>query len=169
MRIALFSVALFVSAGAQAATQNATSKALALRPITLVNSTALDFGSIVPGVANGTVTINSRTGVRTRTVVTLVGSTFSRAQFVATGTVGRIVTLTVSPAAAINITSGANTLVINTLRVSANGGAARTFGQNYTIPASGTITYNMGGRLNVTANKPAGLYTGTFALTLNYQ
>lgn len=169
MRMALICGALLASAGAQAASQTGTSRAVALRPITLVNVTALDFGSIVPGVTNGTVTINSRTGVRTRTVATLVGSTFSRAQFVATGTVGRVVTLTVSPAATINITSGANTMAINTLRVSANGGAARTFGQNYTIPASGTITYNMGGRLNVGANKPAGIYIGTFSLTLNYQ
>ena len=169
MRIALITMALFVSAGAQAATQNATTKVLALRPITLVSATALDFGSIVPGATAGTVTINSRNGARTRTVVTLVGSTFSRAQFVATGTVGRVVTLTISPATTINITSGPDTLAINTLRVSANGGVARTFGQNYTIPASGTITYNMGGRLNVGANKPAGLYSGTFSVTLNYQ
>ena len=168
MRIALVCSALLLSAGAQAATQTAVTKVVALKPITLVNSTALDFGSIVPGAANGTVTINSRTGARTRTVVTLVGSTFSRAQFVATGTVGRVVTLTVN-APTINITSGANTMAVNTLRVSANGGAARTFGQNYTIPASGTITYTMGGRLNVGANKPAGLYSGTFSLTLNYQ
>ncbi len=168
MRIALVCSALLLSTGAQAATQTAVTKVVALKPITLVNSTALDFGSIVPGAANGTVTINSRTGARTRTVVTLVGSTFSRAQFVATGTVGRVVTLTVN-APTINITSGANTMAVNTLRVSANGGAARTFGQNYTIPASGTITYNMGGRLNVGANKPAGLYSGTFSLTLNYQ
>jgi hypothetical protein len=168
LRIALICGALLASAGAQAATQTGTSRAVALRPITLVNATPLDFGSIVPGVTNGTVTINARTGVRTRTVVTLVGSTFSRAQFVAAGTVGRVVTLTVN-APTIVLTSGVNTMAINTLRVSANGGAVRTFGQNYTIPATGVITYNVGGRLNVTANKPAGLYNGTFALTLNYQ
>ena len=168
MRIALICGAVFASAGAQAATQTAASKVVTLRPITLVNSTALDFGSIVPGVTNGTVTINSRTGVRTRTVVTLVGSTFSRARFVAAGTVGRVVTLTVN-APTITLISGANTMAINTLRVSANGGAVRTFGQAYTIPASGTINFDVGGRLNVTANKPAGLYNGIFSLTLNYQ
>lgn len=168
MRIALMCGALLASAGAQAATQTATSKVIALRPITLVNSTSLDFGSVVPGLTNGTVTINSRTGVRTRTVVTLVGSTSSRARFVAAASVGRIVTLTVN-APTITLTSGANTMTVNTLRVSADGGAVRTFGQNYTIPASGTITFNVGGRLNVTANKPAGLYSGTFSLTLNYQ
>jgi hypothetical protein len=168
MRIALMCGALLASAGAQAATQSATSRVVALKPITLVNSTALDFGSVVPGVTNGTVTINPRTGVRTRTVVTLVGSTFSRARFVATATVGRVVTLTVN-APTITLTSGANTLTVNTLRVSANGGTVRTFGQNYTIPASGTVNFDVGGRLNVTANKPAGLYSGTFALTLNYQ
>ena len=31
------------------------------------------------------------------------------------------------------------------------------------------MTYDVGGRLNVAANKPAGLYSGTFSLTLNYQ
>ncbi len=169
MRIALMCGALFASTGAQAATQAGTSRVTTLRPISLVNAAALDFGSIVPGAATGRVTINARTGARTRTVVALVGSTFSRAQFVATGTVGRVVTLTVSPTASIVISSGANTMAIDTLRVSANGGIARTFGQNYTIPASGTITYNMGGRLTVGANKPAGIYTGTFSLTLNYQ
>jgi Mat/Ecp fimbriae major subunit len=168
MRIALMCGALLASAGAQAATQTSTTKVVALRPIMLVNSTSLDFGSVVPGLTNGTVTINSRTGVRTRTVVTLVGSTFSRARFVAAASVGRIVTLTVN-APTITLTSGANTMTVNTLRVSADGGAVRTFGQNYTIPASGTITFDVGGRLNVTANKPAGLYSGTFSLTLNYQ
>jgi Mat/Ecp fimbriae major subunit len=169
MRIALLCGALFASAGAQAATQTATTKVVALKPITLVNATPLDFGSIVPGATNGSVTINARTGARTRTVVTLVGATFSRAQFVGTATVARVVTLTVSPAASITITSGANSMVIDNLRVSANGGVATVFGRNYTIPATGSMTYNMGGRLVVGANKPAGTYTGTFSLTLNYQ
>jgi hypothetical protein len=169
LRAALFSGALLASTSAFAAAQTGVGRVVAIRPTNILNTAPLNFGSIIPAATAGTVTINAQTGIRTRTVVTLAGGAFSRANFVAAGTPLRVVTLTLSPSPAITISNGAATMTINQLRVSANGGTPQPFGPNHTLNAIGVLTFNIGGRLNVGANQAAGLYTGSFTLTMDYQ
>jgi len=129
----------------------------------------LDFGSLIPG-AGGTITINAQTGAATTAGgVIRAGGTVSRAQFIGSGTAGRIVTLSVAPSPTITISNGVNTMTINQLRVSVNGGGPQTFGPNHRLGSTGVINFGIGGRLNVGANQAIGLYSGTFALTMNYQ
>jgi hypothetical protein len=160
---------LFVSAGSQAAAQTGTVGVVTIKPTNILNVDPLDFGLIIPGVAAGTVTLNAQTGARTGTVVTLAGATFSRARFVGAGTPLRVVTLTLSPSPTITISNGVNSMTINQLRVSANGGGPQPFGPNHTLNAIGVIDFRIGGRLNVGANQASGLYTSTFTLTMDYQ
>ena len=168
-RAALTSGAMLASMPVCAGTQTGVTKVVTITPLNIINTAPLDFGSIIPAAAAGTVTINAQTGVRTATTVTLAGGAFSTAAFVAAGTALRVVTLTLNPATTITISNGANTMTINRLRVSADGGGQQTFGPNHTLNAIGVITFNVGGRLNVGANQASGLYTGTFTLTMDYQ
>ena len=154
---------------AHAATQTGTTTVVTIKPLNIINTAPLDFGSIIPAASAGTVAIDARTGARTSTVVTLAGGPFSRARFIAAGTPFRVVTLSVNPSPAITISNGVSTMTINQLRVSANGGSAQPFGPNHTLDAIGVINFDIGGRLNVGANQAAGTYTGTFTLTMDYQ
>jgi Domain of unknown function (DUF4402) len=165
----LLSGTLVASASAHGATQSGVTKVITIKPTNILNVTPLDFGSIIPATGAGTVTINAQTGVRTSTVVTLAGGPFSRARFVAAGTPLRVVTLSLSPSPTITITNGANTMTINQLRVSANGGGPQPLGPNHTLDSIGVITFDISGRLNVGANQASGLYSGTFTLTMDYQ
>jgi spore coat protein U-like protein len=168
-RAAISCAALLAGTAAHASTQTGNLRVVTIKPTNIINIAPLDFGSIIPAAAAGTVIINAQTGVRTGTVVTLAGGTFSKAQFVAAGTPLRVVTLTLNPSPTITITSGANSMTINQLRVSANGGGPQPFGPNHTLNAIGVINFDIGGRLNVGANQAPGLYTGTFTLTMDYQ
>lgn len=168
-RAALIGAAALISIPVHAATQSGVARVLTIKPLNIINTAPLDFGSIIPAAAAGTVIINAQTGVRTRTVVTLAGGPFSRARFVAAGTPFRVVTLSVNPSPTIVISNGTTTMTINQLRVSANGGTPQPFGPNHTLNAIGVINFDIGGRLNVGANQASGIYTGTFTLTMNYQ
>jgi hypothetical protein len=164
--------ALMFSTSAQAGAAASAARTIVRPPVTLANTRALAFGNIVRGTAAGTVSINAQTGARTSTGgVTLIGTTgFSSASFAATALGSTLVRLSVATGT-ITLTraGGGATMTLNTLRASAGGGAAQTMPRNYTVPASGTQTFNIGGRLNVAANQAAGAYTGTINVTLNYQ
>jgi Domain of unknown function (DUF4402) len=160
--------AAFIAAPAFAANQNGTVKTTALGPVSMVNTAPLDFGNIIPA-AGGTVTINAQTQAVTYVGVTSAGGgTISTAKFVATGTPNATVTLTLDPSPIV-LTSGANSMTVNQIRVSINGGGPQPLGPNPNLGPIGVINFAIGGRLNVGANQPAGSYTGSFMLTMDYQ
>ena len=139
--------------------------------LTITNATPLDFGTMIRGTTAGRVIINARTGARTRTGgVVLLGAGFTRATFSATGTPNAVATFSV-PSGTVVLTraSGTETMAVNTLRLSINGGPQVGINGNRTIPASGTMAFALGGRLNVGANQVAGVYNGTVNISVNYQ
>ena len=138
-----------------------------LGPVAMLNTAPLDFGGIIP-VGGGIVTVDAQTGARSSTGVVLAGGTPSNARFIATGTPNHVVTISLS-AVPIVITNGANSMSINQVRVSVNGGGSQPLGPNANLGALGVINYAIGGRLNVAANQAAGQYTGSFSLTMDYQ
>ena len=54
-----------LSVPAQAATRAAPVEAVTIRPLSLVKTDDLDFGTLIAGPSAGTATINANTGVRT--------------------------------------------------------------------------------------------------------
>lgn len=160
--------AAFAAGQAQAANQSGVAKTVLLGPASMVNTAPLDFGNIIPG-PGGTVTINAQTQAVTYVgAVSAGGGTISTAKFVATGTPNRTVTLSLSPSPIV-LTSGANSMTVNQIRISVNGGGPQPLGPNPNLGPLGVINFAIGGRLNVAANQPAGSYTGSFSLTMNYQ
>ncbi len=156
-----------VAGPAYAGTGSGTLKTTVLGAVAMVNATPLDFGGIIPA-AGGTVTVNAQTGNRTSTGVVLAGGTVSHARFVATGTPNRVVSLSLNPSPIV-IVNGANSMSVNQLRVSINGGGPQPLGPNANLGPLGVINYAIGGRLTVASNQADGLYTGTFTLTMDYQ
>jgi hypothetical protein len=132
--------------------------------IVLNNTRGLDFGRFVAG-AGGTITV-SPTGVRSRTggIVLLNSPSTGQAGF----TVGRssnggnnkAVAISVPANGSIRLSSGANSMAVN------------NFVNNPTtilsVPAGGT-TLSIGATLTVAPNQPAGTYSGSFPLTVNFQ
>lgn len=145
----------FNASVAEAATTTATAKARILAPLTIANTSDLDFGTIVSGTGASTVAVSSAGAVSCGTGLTCLGTT-SAANFNLGGTSGANVTISVP--ASVNLTSGANSMTA-TLASSA---------ASLTLGASGG-SFQVGGTLSVAANQAAGSYTGTFTVTANYQ
>ncbi len=164
-------VAMAVNTGAHAASQNANAKTRVVTPATLTKNTDLDFGRVIVGTTASTVTINAQTGVRTITgTVVLAGTTATTARFTGTAEAGTSVRLTAgAPSIVLSRSGGGSTITLNAFRVSMNGGAPQTLPRNYVMPASGKNSFAIGGRIAVPANRLAGVYTGTFSITMDYQ
>jgi hypothetical protein len=144
-----------------------TARTSVLGPVAMLNTAPLDFGGIIPAVG-GTVVVDAQTGTRTGTGVVLAGGIVSNARFIATGTPNQVVTISLNPVPIV-ITNGANSMSINQIRVSVNGGGPQPVGPNANLGPIGVINYAVGGRLNVAAAQADGIYTGTFTLTMDYQ
>lgn len=150
-----------------AANQAGTATSVVVRPSTLVKVDDLDFGTIASAPTAGTVTVDPVTNARSATGgATLVGATAQRAMFQGTG---GIFLITVSGDTSVTLTraGGGATMTASLVRAaSTSGGGIALLGG--TLLPSGVQTYYVGGTLNVGANQPAGDYSGTFTLTVNY-
>ena len=162
---------VFAGPLAYAADAPGSSSATIAPTISLNKTRDLDFGRLIPSAANGRVTINARTGVRTGSAsVTLIGSDNNSALFTGIGTPNQGVTISISSNnITLNRVGGGATMRVRRFRVSAEGGGQRTLPRNYNIPADGTIDFAIGGRLRVGANQAEGVYVGSFDITLEYQ
>jgi len=147
---------------ANAATANGTAKVTTLRPLTLVRTSDLEFGSLAPSATAGTATIDATTGARSLSggVVGAAGATPGPARFTASGIVGLIALVTLPTS--ITLTRGGGTETMTVTNITTNGGTTRLF------PATPTIDIAVGGRLNVGAGQRDGSYAGTFTVTVLY-
>jgi spore coat protein U-like protein len=145
---------------AEAATRSGTASAVTLRPLSLVKTEDLDFGTVISGPATGTVSINANTGARTTTGGAVAsGGTPRRAEFVGVGRLGILSIVSISPPP--TLTNGSGGSMTSALAVQ-GGTGIRLF------TGTGVQTFRVGGTINVGANQAAGDYAGTFTLTVNY-
>ena len=155
----ILSLAIFLSAN-QAFAIEATAKAQVLNAATVSQNTALDFGSFIASSTTGTINQS--------------GTTIT----------GGITSVSPGTAAIFNVSSGGDTdnnsgytfglPATTTIRL--NGSGSNPMSANLSFAsgsssrnlASGVDNVTINGVLNVAANQPAGLYTGTYAVTANY-
>jgi hypothetical protein len=155
--------ASLVAAPAFAAdTATSDSRALILLPLSLTKVQDLSFGTVVPPSSGpgGTVTILATNGNRSHTgaVVEVGSDTGDRALFAWAGTQGQQVDFSISSAPA-NLTSGANSVAVSLLYLSTT---------STIVGSTGVVEVGVGGSISIPANQPAGLYTGTFDVTADY-
>lgn len=155
-----FSAVMFAQLSA-----TATATATIVTPLSIANSVDMDFGNVAVGGSAGTVVLTPA-GVRSTTggcALPTVTGTVTAATFNIAGEPATVYTITL-PAGATTITSGGNTMTVDTWSSSLVPTASRT------MPVGGSETLNIGATLNVAANQPIGVYiSGTpFTVSINY-
>jgi Mat/Ecp fimbriae major subunit len=159
---ALAVTATEAAAAPVSATANATARARILRPLTLTSTQNFDLGIIVlAGAGAYTATVGlDRAGTfncDSNSGNVACSGTPVRAIYNVTGTQGQNVTIASGP---VSMTNGTDTLTLtpdhNTTVTLANSGAP---GSNFFV----------GGSLSIPSTTSDGVYTGTFALTADYQ
>jgi spore coat protein U-like protein len=180
LRRACVSAALFAAiAGAPALAQStqgptgtnqAEAKIIVLRQLSFFRVQDLDFGDIIPGPTAGVVRIFPD-GTRTVTGgVTVVGTTHQPARFAGLGSFNQQVLISVS-SNTIDLTGPGTPMTLSQFDIGSTPTAIlSTTPRRFRITSTnGQFNFPVGARLAVGANQTAGNYSGSFAITLNYQ
>ncbi len=158
--LTVIGISVATTTQAIAASASATTNATVVAAIAIANTLTLEFGNLAPGAALSVIRV-STAGVRTLQSgdATLVGSgTVRAASFDVTGDAG--VSYDITLPASITLTSGGNTMTVDTFADSLAGTG--------TLPG-GAETFTVGADLHVGIAQAAGAYTGSFNATVNYQ
>ena len=156
----------------------ASAQAVLVEPLTLIKVQDLNFGRIVARPTAGTVIVDPNTGACSVTGPVLEVGSCAFAEFAGMGT--RRMTLRMQIPSTVTLTGpgGATMLADNfTLGlapdltfIGGNGHGLGNGNRRYQINSpTGIFTFRLGARLNVGANQASGVYTGTFAVTAQYQ
>lgn len=158
---------------AESAATSGTTQAVVVGPLSFFKVEDLVFGSIIPSATAGTVVV-SPNGSRTKTggVTLATGAAPHPARFAGMGARNQIVTIRmVSNSATLTRVGGGGTMTIDTFIIGSTPTAQLT-----TAPTSfrigsttGMFQFPLGATLRVKANQEPGVYTGTFAVTVQYQ
>lgn len=136
-------------------------EAVLLRPLSIVNTDDLDFGTLLRGATAGTVIIDPFTDGRTTTGgVTAAGGAPLAARFVTYG--GPLQTLQVNRGPLPVLTRVGGGATMNVTQLTLNGPVLRF------LNAAGVVDLRVGGTMNVAANQLDGTYTGTFQIIVTY-
>ena len=146
-----------------AATTDADGRALVLIPLTLTKIDDLEFGTLVPSSAPGTVSINAATGARTvgGGVTGVASDAGNRAYFGGAGSPSQQVLIAISPPVELTNATGDT---IQVLGMTLDGPAMRTID-----PVSRAFFVGVGGTLQIDADQPEGDYNADFSVTAIYQ
>lgn len=160
--LAAIMVAAFAApAYSQSNSATAASSATIIAPLSITNTTALLFGSVVkPGTGTGTVAINATTGSISvgGGVISAAGSTTGRATFAVAGDGSRTFSTTVPASFTLKKdgTASANDITV-TLTSSVPSALS-----------SGAATIGVGGSFSLAAAQVVGAYSGTFDVSVAY-
>ena len=153
--VAVLACAGLSAGAAQAATASAANRAKILTQVTLVNTSDLQFGTIVAAASPSVVDVSTG-GVRTCGAgLACLGAT-TAAYFLIGGTTGQVTTVSVPPM--VVLTSGSDTMT-----ALLNPSAALV-----TLVAN-SGSFSVGGTLIVGGGQADGDYSGTFNATVDYQ
>lgn len=153
------------AAHAQSATADATAEILDALQLTVDND--LDFGTMVVSGA-GTVVLDESDSSRTCSANITCAGTGAAASFTAEGTGGNVVDVTL-PSADVTLThttDGTQDIVLNAFTSTADvvGGAEVTLDAG-----TGEASFDVGGTITLDGSEIAGVYEGTFDVSVSYQ
>jgi hypothetical protein len=148
----------------------ATAAATIVSPIAITKATDMNFGNVASSAAAGTVVLAPGGGRTANLGVTLPATvgTVSVASFNVSGTPNYTYSITL-PAGATTITSGGNSMTVDTWT------SSPTVAAGGLLSGAGTQTLNVGATLNVGISQAAGSYSsqnaggsGPFTVQVNY-
>lgn len=141
-------------------TQNGAATAEIVAPITLTHTTgaALNFGTFTTGDNGGTIVVTRAGNGTASSDVTLVqGSVEAADQFTVAGDPGRRFSISTGAG---TVSNGAATPVTMAFITDARA--------NHTLDTAGAAAFSVGGTLTVLGGEPAGVYTGSYEVTVAY-
>jgi len=144
------------SAATFAASVTSTADANVIAPMTITETTVLNFGDIsVDAVNPGTVTLDATSGNRTDAggATAVLGGADARGVYTLGGVSGKAYSISIP---GINLTSGGNILP-----------AVFTNTASGTLPAA-TEVIGVGGTVSLSAGQAPGLYQGDYTITVDY-
>lgn len=141
-------------------------EATVIAAIDIACGTTLNFGTLSPTAAAGTLVVTTAGGV-TPTNVTALGG-HAAGQCTVTGEADQAYDLTFEAGPILIDDGGLNDMEVDTFVVNIDGGGDQG-GPYAGALAGGTDTVVVGATLNVDANQPAGVYNGTVEITVDYQ
>lgn len=144
-------------------TASATASATIVTPISISKTVDMNFGNVAVSPVNAGTVVLAPAGTRTLTggvTLPVVAGTVTAATFKVDGQGNYTYAITL-PSTDLTITSGSNTMIVNSFTSNPSGTGALS---------SGTQNVNVGATLNVSAAQPAGTYTSLtpFDVTVNY-
>lgn len=150
------------------ATENTAAGAVIITPITISETSALHFGVMAVLAGTPGTCVLSTQGVRTATGgvnLSAQAPAAANAAYDVTGAVSTTYAITLP--ATITVNDGAtHTMTIGTLL--ARTASAGSDGLTGTLDGSGNDSFTVGGTLSVPAAQTAGVYSGTFDVTIAY-
>lgn len=144
----------------------AARQACAQTVIVLTNTRGLNFGRFA-AATGGTITLNAATGARTKTGSLILLNSPSAAQATyhvsksKNGTVNQTVAITLPTNNTVQLSSGANRMYVNNF-ISSPATIA-------SVPNGSGLVLSVGATLVVGSGQPAGTYSGSYNITVNYQ
>lgn len=165
------------TAQAQSSTYTVTSEVALVEPLTLVNLSSLDFGSVAATTAAGTVTMTP-TASPTCAVAGGIAhfGTCQPAEFLGYGATGMVFRVKLPVGRQTTITGPGGSILIDNMTVDGNPelvliqiNNSQGFVRYRIASANGIFHFRVGGRLNVNANQLPGTYSGTFDIRIDYQ
>ncbi|MEM9500291.1 MAG: DUF4402 domain-containing protein [Pseudomonadota bacterium] len=170
--IAMFA-ALGMSTVAHADTETADARAEVLDALVLTNTGALDFGTMVVSGA-GIVVLDSGNNLTCTDPDIICSGTTSAAAFDVEGTANKAVTINL-PTAGINlrhpsynagVSTGEHTIELSAFTSSDTN--ATSGDPEVTLDGAGDATFTVGGTITVDGSEEAGLFEGTFDVSVEY-
>ena len=161
---AALAAASFATSASAAASATATATAEILQSLTLTADTALNFGQIAANTGGTVKIFGDSTVAQTGTVVWT--GTRAPAGFTVTGTKGVSVLVTLPTAASTLYLGG---VVTSPDKMTLDQFDADPTGGFQLDAVTGKAKFNVGGRLTVGSAQTAGLYSGTFVVSVEYQ
>jgi hypothetical protein len=163
----LLAILLLAPVGAKAAQNSATRSASVLTTVTdgiaLARTADLDFGSMVAGSSAGLVTVSSSGTRATTGGVSTVGGGFTPASFTVSIQQGNPNYAIQLPVGSTNLNGSAGGSMVVDSFESTPGGSG------HVPPPIGFEVLTVGATLHVGANQVAGIYSGTFNITVTRQ
>ena len=144
-----------------------------IAPMTLTQTSALHFGTVNLLAATAGTVVLTTANVRNITggvALSTIAPTSTNAAYNITGTISSTYALTLPATIIVTHTiTPASTMTISALKVLFNTGTEVTaVGATNTLTAAGTGSFKVGGTLSIIAAQLAGIYAGTFAVTVDY-
>ena len=159
--VSILLASISIGASAIAAGTTGNTGAVTLRPLSIVNTEDLDFGTMLRPTVAGTVVINPTNDARSVTGgVTAAGGTPRAAQFFTYGGPLQNVQVNRGPLPVLNRVGGGASMNVTGLTL--NGPTLRF------LTAAGLLDLRVGGTLAVGANQLEGDYSGTFQIIVTY-